>query len=231
MRLFRKRVREIGPKYSSLSGLFISRKQNSKIIQFESSLERDFIYLLEFDPEVYIYLEQPISIKYTDAIGKNHSYIPDFLIRYRDQNRKDTLVEIKYEEEAIRNKLINSEKTIKTHEFCKKNNLNFSIITEKEIRFSDPNYLSNIKFLSSYRDELEILEKNGHVVDSSDILLLLQKLRELKKCSINQLVGALSSEDYKRGELIYYTWYLIANRFIKCDLTQSLNLNTVIWIF
>ena len=48
MRNLKKRVREIGLKYSSLSGQINSQKIKQPV-QFESSLERDFIYLLEFD--------------------------------------------------------------------------------------------------------------------------------------------------------------------------------------
>lgn len=93
---FEKRVREINFKYGSLSGNFVSKKNENRLIQFESSLERDYVYLLEFDPEVYCYLEQPLKIKYVSPQNKRKTYVPDFLVRYRDPLIKDELIEIKF---------------------------------------------------------------------------------------------------------------------------------------
>ncbi|TEB41291.1 heteromeric transposase endonuclease subunit TnsA, partial [Flavobacterium circumlabens] len=58
---------------------------------------------------------------------------------------------------------------------------------------------------------------------------LLNKLNFLKECNIKHLIDSLSEDEYKKAELIYCVWYLIANRYIKCDLNKDLNLNTVIW--
>lgn len=63
----KKRAREISFKSSSLSGQISSKKLN-KSVQFESSLEKDYIYLLEFDKSVGRYLEQPLIIHYKDTI-------------------------------------------------------------------------------------------------------------------------------------------------------------------
>jgi hypothetical protein len=229
LRILKKRVREIGPKYSSLSGYFISKKQNCEIIQFESSLERDYIYLLEFDTSVYSYLEQPVSIAYRDNFNKKHIYTPDFLVRYANIDDKDTLVEIKYHDELISNSLIFKPKFDAANDYCKKNNLSFIVLSEKEIRYSNPQYLINVKFLSSYRDVFEVLERNGHEIGDKEIFSLLDKINFLKECSIYQLINSLSDDEYKKAELIYCIWYLIANRYVKCDLDKSLNLNTVIW--
>jgi hypothetical protein len=46
-------------------GKFPSLKMN-RVIWWESQLERDYIYLLEIDPEVLSYSEQPFTISYTD---------------------------------------------------------------------------------------------------------------------------------------------------------------------
>lgn len=229
LRILKKRVREIGPKYNSLSGYFISKKQLNEIIQFESSLERDYIYLLEFDISVYSYLEQPLSILYTDSKNKKHKYTPDFLVTYSDNNIPDTLVEVKYHEDLISNYLIFREKFQAADKFCKKNNLTFVVLSEKEIRDSNQEYLNNIKFLSSYRDVFEIFERNGHEVDDKAVFSLLNRINILKKCSIKYLIDLLTDNEYYRAELIYCIWYLIANRYIQCDLNKKLNLSTIIW--
>jgi len=48
---------------------------------FESSLERDFLLLLDFDPEVVLYEEQPVTINYHDDQGRRRRYTPDVLVR------------------------------------------------------------------------------------------------------------------------------------------------------
>lgn len=50
-------------------GKFPSLKMNA-VISWESQLERDYIYLLEIDPEVLSYGEQPFTISYTDNMCK-----------------------------------------------------------------------------------------------------------------------------------------------------------------
>ncbi len=77
--IIQNKVRKIGLKHSSLSGSFFSAKTN-KEVQFESSLERDFIFLLEMDWVIESYHEQPITIYYSDSEGKQRSYTPDFFI-------------------------------------------------------------------------------------------------------------------------------------------------------
>ncbi|RUT68589.1 hypothetical protein D0817_20920 [Flavobacterium cupreum] len=81
------------------------------------------------------------------------------------------------------------------------------------------------------------LKRNGVInitgicnkVDDLIIFSLLNKLNFLKECNIKHLIDSLSEDEYKKAELIYCVWYLIANRYIKCDLNKDLNLNTVIW--
>src|SRR5947208_8398615 len=50
---------------------------------FESSLERDFLLLLDFDPDVEFYEEQPVKITYHDDRGRRRTYTPDVFVRYR----------------------------------------------------------------------------------------------------------------------------------------------------
>ena len=59
-------------------GKFPSLK-NKTMVWFESHLERDFIYLTEFDKSVIKYQEQPFKIQYF-INGKKYKYTPDFLI-------------------------------------------------------------------------------------------------------------------------------------------------------
>ena len=49
---------------------------------FESSLERDWLICLDFDPAVVLVREQPFSIFY-ESVGRQLQYTPDVLAQYR----------------------------------------------------------------------------------------------------------------------------------------------------
>ena len=88
-------VRKISNKGTKkVIGKFASLKMK-RVIWWESQLERDYIYLLEFDPDVASYDEQPLRIEYY-LNGKKHRYTPDFLVR---KGNKRIIVEVKQEEE------------------------------------------------------------------------------------------------------------------------------------
>ena len=70
--------RKIGYVYGSVSGHFSFRKEKS--IAFESTLERDLLYLLEFNDSVIDVEEQPFTIEYTNHNGKLVTYTPDFFV-------------------------------------------------------------------------------------------------------------------------------------------------------
>jgi hypothetical protein len=226
----KKRVREISFKSSSLSGQICSKKLN-KSIQFESSLEKDFIYLIEFDIKVCSYLEQPIEISYIDSSGKNRKYTPDFLVNYHDKFRKDEIIEIKYESELIEKKDELEAKFESARKYCIANDLVFRVISDTYIRDEKHILLKNIKFLSRYRDFFDKIdyEATGLHFDTSYACILLDKIEQYESFTVNQLINTITNDWEKKAELIFLTWYLIANNFIECDLNSPLNLNSAIW--
>lgn len=128
------------------TGYFPSMK-NGRPVAFESLLERDYIYFMEFDSDVISYQEQPITIPFKIP-GKTCHYTPDFLVLRKN---KIQLIEIKPKSKL--EKLLNDELTIKRYEaatlYCKSNNYDeFKIITDEEIRSGY--ILENIKTLFHY---------------------------------------------------------------------------------
>ena len=69
-------VRKVSNRGGNAIGRFPSTKMG-RMIAFESLLERDFIYLLDYDPAVEWFEEQPLSIEYLHE-GKQLHYTPDF---------------------------------------------------------------------------------------------------------------------------------------------------------
>ena len=87
-------VRNIGMGHTSLRGKLTSGKTNRQH-KFESSLERDFLEIIDFDYKVLHYCEQPVTIEYKVS-GKTYYYTPDFIVYYTDKDIKPLLCEIKY---------------------------------------------------------------------------------------------------------------------------------------
>ncbi|MCX6056896.1 MAG: TnsA endonuclease N-terminal domain-containing protein [Chloroflexi bacterium] len=83
-------VRKVSNHSRNVIGRFPFAKMG-RMIAFESLLERDFIYLLEYDPSVKWFEEQPLSIKYLQE-GKQFQYTPDFHLL---ENGQHVLVECK----------------------------------------------------------------------------------------------------------------------------------------
>src|SRR5437588_206487 len=68
------------------------------VVKWESKLERDFIYLLEFDSDVISYREQPIRIIYF-LDGKSCRYTPDFLVVRKNKRQ---IIEVKPKDKIFR---------------------------------------------------------------------------------------------------------------------------------
>lgn len=226
---FKKRVREIPLKNSSLSGV-INIGQAKKSIQFESSLERDFIYHLEFNWEVFEYLEQPLEIIYLDSFGKQRKYTPDFAISFNTK-RPNEIIEIKYESTLISKR---EELEVKFHaarEFCKKHGFIFKVVTEKYVREEKGIELENYKFLSRYRDYFSNINTNVTAFPGQnfDVSLLHRTIIRVKKTTVKSLVEICAQDEDKKAELIFLTWVLIATRLIKVNLSEKLSLNSIIW--
>src|SRR2546428_10283305 len=96
-------VRTIPKNYRNLTGL-VPNTRTSGMTAFESTLERDFLLLLDFDPDVAFFEEQPVKIVYHDANGRRRTYTPDVLVRYRTnptqaRHTKPLLCEVKYRDD------------------------------------------------------------------------------------------------------------------------------------
>lgn len=134
-------VRRITNGGKKIIGKFPSRK-NGKPIWFESQLERDFIHLLEIDPDVISYKEQPFKIRY-GLDGEIHHYTPDFLV---ERPRKKQVVEVKNEEEA--KKAENRAVFTRVARICQRDGYEFVVVTDRTIR-QQPR-LDNVKLLHKY---------------------------------------------------------------------------------
>lgn len=123
-------------------GKFPSLKME-RLVCWESQIERDYIYLLEFDPAVASYAEQPLRISY-HLDGKERRYTPDFLVKRADKN---LIVEVKREEAAKKEEMQQLFRVVSA--ICAHDHYEFVVVTDTMIRVQPR--LDNIKLLTRYQ--------------------------------------------------------------------------------
>jgi hypothetical protein len=215
-------VRNIPKTFRSLSGKSSSRKL-SRLVAFESSLERDLLALLEFDSNIVHYEEQPIKIEYMDAEGKLRNYTPDILIVYENENvspfgRTHILGEVKYRPELFSKWKELKPKFKAARRLCENRGWKFSIFTEVEIRTP---YLKNIRFLLPYRNYAPNAEYCDNITDI---------LQQSDSLTVSELLDIYSANEIERLQIIPYIWQLTATGKIHTDLNLPLNMNSQLWL-
>ena len=188
-----------------------------RAIPFESSLERDFLVLLDFDRTVWSVDAQPVRIPYRAPNGRRISYVPDFFVFYDATNLR-VLYEIKYRED-LRNDWVNLRPRLRAGVgYARQNGMRFSIMTDYEIRGP---YLENVQFLRRYRDRPreEGIEEQ-----------LVRTLAILGVSSPEALLIASFADDEWRLKAIGVLWRLIAIQRVVADLFDPLSMKTPIWV-
>jgi predicted nuclease of restriction endonuclease-like (RecB) superfamily len=207
------KARKIKPsKKVSIRGKHKSRKM-ACMIPWESTLERDYLKLAEFDPTINYISAQPIPIYYYYG-GKERVYFPDFLVKTIDF--QTYLIEVKPE-----NKIKTSENLIKFQVgslYCKENNMRYRVVSEKDIRKG--HLIENLDLITDAR------------VEYTDRIVMREIINELSKQTSNIQIGEIKKRINIEESLFYLNlYYLIYSQQIKVDLfIAPLNDNTFILI-
>ena len=205
-------TRKIPKSYRNVTGRLASSK-NQGAVGFESTLEKDFYILLEFDESVTRYEEQPVTIDYIHD-GQQRTYTPDVLV-YQTE-KPVTLYEVKLRDDLREHWKDYKPKFKAAIRYCKQRGWRFKLITENEIRIPR---LNAVRFLLRYRE---------HPVNTDDIKQLTAQLSD-QPIPAEALLSACSDNRYRQAELIPVLWYLVANNKISADLGTPLNMQSAIW--
>lgn len=209
-------VRTIPKNYRNVTGIIAYRKASDKAM-FESTLERDCITLLEFDPEVESYDVQPLTIEWVDATGKPRNYTPDLLVKFRGHNTP-LLCEVKYRSDLKKDWNLLKPKFKASIKFAKHQGWRFKLLSEIEIRTT---LLENARFL------LPFVRRGSH--NEADINLIDQGLYRAQHTTPEKLLLQLASNEWDRAALLPTLWYMVGTRQINCDLDSTpLTMTTVI---
>jgi TnsA endonuclease N terminal len=212
-------ARVIPKNYRNVTGRLASRK-NRGLIGFESTLEKDFYLLLEFDPQVETFEEQPVTITYDDATGMRRRYTPDVLIRYWRHGtggRPDALCEIKYRQDLREHWMEYKPRFIAASRYARQRGWRFRLVTERDVRTLQ---LHHARFLLRYRH---------HPVDAQDVQHVLRTLSTLGRTQPTTLMQACSGERDRQARLIAVLWHLVAHGQVGIDCGKPLSMGSAIW--
>jgi len=176
----------------------------------ESPLERDYIFLLEFDPDVVFYREQPLRLHYL-LDGTVCTYTPDFLVE-RSSGAKQ-IVEVKPEKVALGEEYGRFSRAVAS--VCEKEGYEFLTATEKLIR-TQPR-LDNVKLLHRYA-RATILPQ--HLIECRRFFI------ECRKPSLGLLAEYLSA----KGIAKQVAYALVHQGVVTADLNAPLTVaSPVTW--
>jgi len=133
--------------YGSNTWDCFSYKLNRSVV-FYSDLEYELWIILETDPEVLAFCEQPLKISGI-IDNKIHHSILDMWVKYKDGTEK--FIEVKYMKDKLKINDHNSRisRQLRLQEkWSKEEKINYEILTENEIR-TQP-LLSNLKIMVPY---------------------------------------------------------------------------------
>ena len=196
-------VRKIPKNYRNITGM-AAHSKSVGCAAYESSLERDFLSLLEFCPDVIRFEVQPVSIEWFDDSGKKHMYTPDVLVHYKPSRQPVTIIlyEVKYRSDLRKNWSVLQPKFKAARAFCRQKGWMFKLVTEVEI----------------------------HTVYYEPYMILLdQKLKELKTATPRELVAAVFQDEWNQAKILPVLWYLVAVGEIGADLNLPLTMNSTLW--
>lgn len=214
-----KPVRKIPKNYRNVTGIAAHEKANGSAM-YESSLERDYLTILEFCPEVDKYTVQPITLEWQDSNNKSRSYTPDTFVLFKknvDQGDKPWLCEVKYRSDLAENWHELRPKFKAAIRFANAQGWRFKIMTEVEIQTT---YMTNARFLLRYRNS----------IPGAGIMALLdEQLKKFKESTPSILVKAVFQDEWRQAQLIAVLWYLVATFQIGINLHQPITMDSQIW--
>ena len=216
------RQRKIKPNNRSFTGKVFTERAPSGEAHFESSLERDAIFIFDAIPIVKTIQDQPITIPHITNKGNQGRYTPDLLVDFGDYG-PPALIEVKYREDLFTDWPKLKPKFKAARKVCKERGWVFKLLTDKEIRTP---YLQNVKFLKGFRENPS---STPHCEDDYQ-LEVSEFLFNIEFSTPKKLAEALYSCPSRQLEVIRAIWSMLAGSQIFADLQQPLNMNSRIWM-
>lgn len=196
-------------KTSPIRGDFPSLKLN-RMVRYNSTIERDYLYFLEYWSHVLWYCEQPLTIKHKMPDGYIRRYTPDYEVH---EAERKALVECKPHARIRSDHTLQQE--VIGQNWAKKNDYDFIIITDDELRTG--HRLANLKLFWRYaryqnRDmQHELLEYGGRVAQFS--------------------VEQYCQQHKQTAQTVFPTiCYALFHQYYQTDFSRPFSITTPLWL-
>lgn len=186
----------------AIQGTFPSLK-SGRSVRYTSTLERDLLFVLEYEQQIIRYQEQPFQVQAVSDDNQAHSYTPDYAIWTQ---RDRVLVECK---PAARLDDAHTQQQIQIGtSWSQENNWQFVVITDVDLRQGER--LANLKLLWRY-SRLPVEEKTYRDY--------------LARCGEGMSVLELAQEP----PCVPVVLHMIFHHYLQTDLSQPLTVHSPVW--
>lgn len=191
----------------------------SALAGFTGTLERDLVFLKQFEPGFLSFEEQPLTLPYIRADGSSGRYTPDALVQYRGAAlRKPELIEVK-ESKTLRAEWNDLKPKFKAAvKYCHERGWLFRIYTEKRIRTPR---LKNLAELLRFREP---------PTNELDCVKWIRAVRDLPSPTMRSVQDEVAKTPRDRAFLNYALRHCIAVGRIQADLDQPLTEKSALWL-
>ena len=147
-------VRTVRSHGRNVIGFFPSRKMGG-MIQFESTIERDCLFFLDYDADVVSFEEQPFAIAYTKG-RKQLQYTPDFRVMLADE--MTVIVECKAS--RFVDTAENQQKFKVGRAYCDQHGWQYVVITDDTLRQNG--FIDNVRLLTQHaRHTIDVITQSA----------------------------------------------------------------------
>lgn len=213
-------VRKTLPTRRSVGGRFPSFK-TGRVHTYESTLERDHFYHLEFNEFVKDFDEQPFKIEYINEKGQKTRYTPDVLVELSKEGQtrygvQHKILEVKYETDLSHNAKELQPGFDAAISHCEKKGWIFEVVTDTTIRIPR---LKVFTFLMDYldSDKYDPLSPANFAV-----------AKQLKKFNVSEFMENISGSKIQKLQSVGSLWHMVAKGAFTIDLDKEINETTVI---
>ena len=192
-------------------------------LEYESSLERDFVIRTKFLLDTADIIAQPVILKWVGENGVTYPYTPDYLVyrtansRRSDHDPKPLLIELKYRDEWRENWRKWRTKWKVAIRYAKEQGWQFRIMDEVRVRDAA---FGRIRWLERFRRT---------VIDEERSRRILEDLEEFGPTSFGLLIKRHFT-DVNSMLGTQQIWALLAQRYIDCDISRPLDQGTDLWL-
>lgn len=190
---------------------------HGKAVDYQSTLERDLLVLLDVDPTVIEVVGQPVTFEYRHGVtGRPTPYTPDVYVKHGGAHPREILYQVKYRSDLWQAFRENKGGWMAARRIALEHGMAHRIITDKEIRGP---FLSNAWILKRFAR----IEPDENLEER-----LAATLATLGLSTPQALLAAAFWHRDNQARAIPHMWRMVANGRIVADLQVPLTMSSPI---